>query len=640
MPEPITFDTLNAINVVLQDRNARANVKACGMLLDSLGVKARPKDGTESLRVIHKFFYGQLEQENYLAAGTLLFGFNYFDPRPAHVQRIFTLSSQYPRLSFCGASSMSKTYSLAIWLVLDFLRDPDYTKIRVGSTNKEHLESVVFSDIRRTVQASVLDTGLETESLWIGKKSGVKEKNRDHCIKGVIFPQDQNFSTGRFRGLHPSRRLKEHAKFGQLGRVRLLLDEASSIPGGVFKDLGSVESSVMGPNRVKIFMTFNPTRTDHPSADLSAPHGGLEALDPETDWEWEAESGYRVFRLDAAQSENVKTGEDLYQGCQTREGFLSFLKKGDRSFDYWVYGRGFWPMQAAFLTIIPMDFLTRNRGEFIFPHRSTNVASADLGFTGDSVIITFGRFGEATGYVSANGEREMFDNGGERMVRIGLQIDQQFEIPREQDSQVLGRKIMETCKTMSVSPEWLAVDRTAIGKGTFDWLANHFGNVLGVGWGEKATEDKILADDKDIPKDLYANISTEMWFAARSWLENGIIKLSSVVPSVPLFSELTNRRFRKRTGSTKIYVESKEEYKARGHQKSPDSADSFVQLVMLCRRRGDMIPTSGGTYKRTRPGPPEKVERVEEIDSLMLEDDEPAYNWQHSVPEGMFHVGN
>ena len=65
--------------------------------------------------------------------------------------------------------------------------------------------------------------------------------------------------------------------------------------------------------------------------------------------------------------------------------------------------------------------------------------------------------------------------------------------------------------------------------------------------------------------------------------------LLQLIPSQPINNQLTARRYDPSKGG-KIRVESKDKYKARNGNISPDEADSMIMLTMLVRQVSDTLP--------------------------------------------------
>ena len=116
-------------------------------------------------------------------------------------------------------------------------------------------------------------------------------------------------------------------------------------------------------------------------------------------------------------------------------------------------------------------------------------------------------------------------------------------------------------------------------------------DILGLEWGESPSETKVFVEDKKLPKDLYSRLSDEMWYATQRWISNGTMKFMPTLDSTELFHELQTRRVHQgAVAGRKARVEQKKDWKARNGNKSPDRADSLVQIQQIIRVRDTNIP--------------------------------------------------
>lgn len=583
----LTVDDIYHVHQALWgEEEMKSRLKAANMVVDLMGGVGSTQDEDMALSILEKFLSTLLDSEQYLLASTLLFTREKFDPRPKCVRRLFEGIPKYSKIAIPGASSMSKTYSIAVWLLLDYVRDPQFTRIRLASVNAEHLRTNLFAHITDMSMTSSIPLALKTSDLFIGTDSS----KQDFCIKGVIFPQDNSRSGGRLKGMKPGNRNKAHPKFGPLGRLRLLIDEAQNIPSNVFADFPSIEASINNYGSVKIMVSGNPESyaVSRDFGQICEPQEGFDSLDVDTDLEWEGKTGYNVIRLDANECENVQRKTMVYNGLQTYEGYLGIQRKGVNH--YMTFCRGMFPTKGGGNTLITSSMLQTNIGLAVFPHGFVNVGSVDIALKEDKVVLTVGRFGMASGLRKPDGEHELFNRSGKVRPRRMLQIDQQFPIEGINDDIALAKEIQRICKQMNISADWLAMDSTVGGSGVYSWLTNYWGNVLGIEWGTSPTELKILNEDEKNAKERFHRIPDEMWHATAEWLRYGAIRISPSVDSEPLYEQLTNRRIGKHAPGGKQKVEPKPEYKARSHGVSPDFADSFVMMQQICRMRGDGLP--------------------------------------------------
>lgn len=575
------LDNLNQINSLLLEDTDLTRIDAANFILDLAEIPGVVKDPAKAIILVHRYLLKLLENDDYLGAAALCWSREKFDPRPECTQTVFTEIEKNALIAIPGGSSLSKTYSAGVWLALDYTRDPEYTKIRLASVNASHLRTNLFAHMIDLFESSAVPLGMEISDLFIGKH----QNKKDHCITGLIFPQDSTKSGGRIKGLKQGNRNKVHPKWGSQGRIRVLMDEAQNLPGNVFADLPSVMASMTNHYGIKIIISGNPEEEAkvRDFGQHCEPVDGFDSIDLDEDKIFESKTGFHVVRLDANDCENIIEDKIVFPGLQTPDGYKSIQRQGHKK--YMTFCRGWFPILGGDTVVIDQAVLSQSIGECVFPYGSTNIGSADLAIKGDRVVFTSGRWGQATGITDAKGFKHIYPK-----PRWTLQIDQQFPIEEIHDDVELAEEIQRICENMKIDPKWLGVDSTVGGSGVYSFLSKYFGDVLGIEWGLSATEKNILAEDKKKPKELYNRQSDEMWFATSKWLQAGAIKIHPSVPHVPLFHQLSTRKIMKVISSSRRKVEQKGDWKARNQGVSPDYADSFVQLQQIIRLRGTVVP--------------------------------------------------
>lgn len=81
-----------------------------------------------------------LDLEDYVAGAAILWGNSVFDSRPATVRLIFDFLAATSQGIIIGASSLGKSYTSSTWMLLDWIRDPEYTSVKCLSTTAGHLK--------------------------------------------------------------------------------------------------------------------------------------------------------------------------------------------------------------------------------------------------------------------------------------------------------------------------------------------------------------------------------------------------------------------------------------------------------------------------------------------------------------------
>ncbi len=557
----------------------------------------------EAQSLLQGLFQHLLDNEKYLEAATLQWGGDVFQTEPESVRRSFEAMRTGSTILFMGASSTGKTYGSGGWMLLDYLRDPLYTTVKLAAVNEDHLRKNLFAHVATLYRSCAIPSRHEIQirdsDLWMG----VKEAGYEFGISGIAFKQSQETS-GQFKGYKAKPvRTKPHPKFGVMSRLRVLGDEGQNWPNGPFKDFNSLIASKTGAELIKLAIAFNPESTSQQVVQMAEPEDGWSVDHLDTLYDYEAKSGWKVCRLDAARSENVIQRKVVYPGLQTYEGYLSYLKSGgDTSNNYWTFARGYPPMKGAVNTIIDPTWPQEARGEATFIDNPIILGAVDLAFMGkDSAQMAVARWGLAASWRDHRGNVEVFKdrlNIKLNKPRHVLQIDQILPLQKHSDTIKMAEEIIGRCKKLGIRPEWLALDKTSIGLGTFSHLNAVWGKCVGVSWNEKATEMKILNDDNEGADKQVEGVMSEMWWAFRRWLEPRCraILINPIIPTQPIQTQLTSRRYS--TGKKGIKVEAKDVYKSRNAGASPDESDALVMLVHLVRKNSDVLP---GLHEERQP---------------------------------------
>jgi hypothetical protein len=553
---------------------------AADLILQVQGSERRTTSDQEALAVLTTFRQWLLDRVFYREAAMLLWSPNKFSADPSSVQLMWDQIRETSQLMVMGAASMGKSFSLGVWLYLDWLRDPEHTNVKVVGPSEDHLEKNLFSHLVDLHQSAVIPSPGTCIRLGIA----LDRHKRDAGIYGVVVPIGKR-APAKLQGIKVKNRTTPHPTLGRMTRLRVMLEEAEDIPVGIWEDVSNILSNTDGVEQFKIFAAFNPKDRNGACGVRCEPMEGWGHFDLDSSFTWVSRRGWNVVRLDGLRSENVVAKKVLVPGLQTITGIdrITANAGGINTPGYYTFARGAFPVDGASLVIIPTNFLNDAVGEYVFAS-STLAAGVDIALEGnDSAIITVGRYGLATGWRARptkehpDGKLELFRLPDGRTTRRNvLQVDQQFRMPNA-ETVTMARQIRDICEQAGVDPEWVCVDRTVNGAGVHDYLKSTWGPVKGVNPSTTATDIRILAEDSEVPSGLYERLVTELWYATRKFLEHGLLKFSPTVPTERLFHELTTRQFNT-SARGRIKVESKPDYKSRGN-KSPDFADSLTLLI-------------------------------------------------------------
>jgi len=98
--------------------------------------------------IVMQFVQSLLEEDHFEAAATVLWGPGVYDWRPQSAQDTWRCLFDYDKLLVQGAGAMGKTFNAAAWFLLDWMRDPEYTCIKVVSLTEAHAQRNVFAAIK------------------------------------------------------------------------------------------------------------------------------------------------------------------------------------------------------------------------------------------------------------------------------------------------------------------------------------------------------------------------------------------------------------------------------------------------------------------------------------------------------------
>jgi len=109
---------------------------AARAILAFSGQKQEVDTKDKVLLLLNSFLHWLLNNKGREEAALMLWGPTQFDPRPESTQRIWKALDEDTTILLMGAGSMSKSFSAAVWHFLEWIRDPEYTTVKVtGPSN-------------------------------------------------------------------------------------------------------------------------------------------------------------------------------------------------------------------------------------------------------------------------------------------------------------------------------------------------------------------------------------------------------------------------------------------------------------------------------------------------------------------------
>ena len=544
-------------------------------------------------QVVSQYVQSLLNADQFEAAATVLWGEAVYDWRPHSAQETWRCLFEYDKLLIQGAGAMGKTFNAAAWFLLDWMRDPEYTCVKVVSLTEAHAQRNVFAAIKTFYRTALVRPEFEgSEDLVKSIQANDDDKNGIHL---VAVPKGDS-GMGTLRGFHPSPRSKNHPKWGRMSRTHVVLDEAEEVPAGVWEGLQNILSAADtegAKGRIKIFGASNPKDRTSEFGKRCEPIRGWQTVDCEEDFEWKSRDGWHILRLDAARCENVIKRKVIFHGFQTWQGYQEYEARG-KTAEYYTMARGWFPQDGIAMGIITPAMMDNAMGNVRFIGPVVPLAAFDLALEGkDQVVCSHGRFGLSDGWTPRSGSFIPW-----KSPRVVLQLDSQIDFPKKATLEQTDQ-IIKFCKQMKIAPNWLCVDRTGNGAGISDALCSLFGKeVLGVNYSWAASETNILGEDTQRANELYSGVVTELIFGLARYLEFEYLKISPSFANEDLVRQAIARRY-KQAGQGLVRVESKGDFVKRTRQNSPDQLDSLSLLVYLFRQREGLVATMTEPNKET-----------------------------------------
>ena len=541
--------------------------------------------------ILQNYLHHLLECGGRAEAAQLLWSPSQFNPNPSAAREVWKFFDECSLGLIMGGASMGKSFNMGAALFLEWLRDPQWTSVRLIGPSEDHLEANLFSHIVGLHQKSTIPLPGTVGELFIGLD---QRSQQSSCIKGVVIPVGNNKRSGRIQGVKRVPRIKSHPVFGILSRLMIFLDEIENIPRGIWPDIDNVLSATDGAgdyNGFKLFGAYNPRDQSHEVGQRAEPITGWRMFDIEHDFRWKSKRGWDVIRLDGEKSENVTAGRTIYPGLQTKEGLNAIARNsgGRNSPGYLTMGRGAYPLNSVELTIIPDGMFQKWFGEYIWLDAPRPAASADLALDGgDNCVYSLGAFGRATGIKfpasldHPNGQTILFkDRMGASAPRFVCQLNKQFVLPKG-ETIAMAKALIELNKKAGVKPEWFCIDSTGHGRGVADTIRANWGpGIIAVNYSESSSDTKLMVEDSATCKESYDRICSELWFALRAFGEYQFLLINPAMDVVKLTPQVTGRKFT--SSGVRSKVESKKDFTSRGFE-SPDEADSLTLFVHAVRK--------------------------------------------------------
>lgn len=638
LPKP--EDPLVAIvDSLEEDLHEKQDVFAAGCKLAARFGKPRPQTKSEATSLLLELFYALLNSDRYALAARVLWDRNLFDGRPQCTKDIWEALPKESMLLLQGGSSMSKSYTPCVWLLLDWLRDPEWTKVVCIGPKEQHLIDNVFSNLSRLHSMSTLPLPGSVGDKFIG----MSRTDTFGAISGLVVPRGGKGVV--IQGIKAQKRDRPHPKFGAQGRLRFFLDEFEDMPPLIFQDIGNVVSGIdySNPDHLKVICAYNPKHVTGKVAELAEPIKGWDAFDLEEDIKWKSKRGWTVLRLDPFRSENVITGTKLYGGLQTRDALDALRRQagGEDTAAFKTFGRGAFPSTGATTSAVPQSWLNRSVGAVQWYRTPDTYMGLDLARTIDSTVGCEVQFGEITERRWQGWEEDPMRIMGLPRPRPCILVKRLHQLPPG-DTVENAKVIRALATTLGIRPDRINADPGGPSGGSVDIMRDQWSaDVMSTWFGGGVSTRKIMDEDRHPPADAgLKQAASEMWLAMRRYFEAGYIVIDEKMPAEErsrLFVELSSRVFK---DSTLCALEAKSEFKRRSGGRSPDNADALGLAVHIVRLRGGLRPAASESItepSKAAPPLPKGFPTAQQAARLIIMGDPKRF--MDAYASGEFHSG-
>lgn len=466
---------------------------------------------------------------------------------------------RYVGVGGCAGSTKSET--LALWVLVNFLSNPRHTLGIIMSTSLKEARKRIWGslvDFIRAVPGLPLQVVDSTGS--IRYLTSPKLSDRSTIALVAAERKQEKEAVGKLIGMHND-------------LVIVVADELSELTPAILEYAFPGGNLASNPQYQFVGLS-NPVSYYDPFGLLWKPKAGWMSVTVE-DTCWETEFGWAIH-FDGMKSPNILAGKVLYPFLPTAQKIEEARRAegGENSLRFWRMIRGFFsPMGQEDLIYAEQDIVKYKGDEpAIWSDQPlTKVAALDPSFTngGDRTIAYFGSLG-----LSRDGVKTLnFDEYLELIEDVTNTVDDR--------SHQIAKQFKEECEKRNILPRHAAVDSTGAGAPLCDVISTVWSrDILRVKFGGAASDLPVSLTDPAKGFERYYDAVTEIWYSGKELLRQG--QLKSIPPAMA--REMTARKYGTTGAEKRIYAESKVDMKLRT-KKSPDIADAAFILVALCRMR-------------------------------------------------------
>ena len=481
-------------------------------------------------------------------------------------EKMIRAAIKHKYLAVGGSASSGKSHTMAAWGIVQWLSQPRDTLVLMTSTTLREARKRIWGSVMSLL--SVID--------------GAPIKIRDSIGNAAYIDENGTLIERAGLSLIAAEKSKTREAIGKFigikqKRVIMIGDELSELSESILQ--AGLTNLSKNPFFQMIGMS-NPNSRFDAFGVWSEPKKGWESVDTQTADRWTTKWNGHYLRLDGERSPNITLGEVKYPWLPTAEKLAEDRALlGPESRGYMRMVRAVFFDSDETTGIYSEAELTKGgaMGEVDWAEKPTVVAGIDPAFTngGDRTIMYTAEVGYARNgqYVCKLGEAiHLNDDATNKAVPRTYQIVHQ---------------IIDHCKRRNISANNVALDSTGAGAPFCDVLAGEWSSdFMRVTFGGKGSDKRVSMNSQLTGAELYTNRVSELWFVGKELLRTKqIYGVSS-----DLAQEMCARNYdmTKGTGTLRVKIESKPEFKAR-FGRSPDLADAAFLALDCARQRLGLV---------------------------------------------------
>lgn len=480
-------------------------------------------------------------------------------------------------LMVAGHASSSKSQTMVLWGVLNYLIDPWNTKVIVTSTTLKQAKRKIWAEVQQCWNQAIRH---RAKTYGIHIEEAERQMPGKFMADGIIRYSGVNGDTDAagmevIAGDASSEKDSVEKLQGmKRKRIFVLLEELASLEAPL---VNTITGNIMSNPRADIIGAFNPDSHFDQAGLCSEPVDGWGSVNQDSH-RWRNKRGV-TLRFDGAKSPNVVAGVEKWRGLLTKPAFdEKKIELGEDSKIFWSQYRGYWCPTGSLESVFTEAEIEQYgatvpiRTEWIEPPTPCGFMDASYEHGGDRAFLALGKCGKAN-----------IGGSVRKVLSITELIHLDADINKKEDKteQILAKYIAE-CKKRGVQPEHAGFDVTGASS-LYSLVKRDWSDkVLAVKFGEVASDAPISRVDKRPAKEEYARKSDEIWYAAKPLIRSH--QLKGLPPEA--VAEMISRTFKRKNG--KIQLETKDEMKSRS-LRSPDRADAVLGLAFLCRQNLGLV---------------------------------------------------